>query len=45
MQEQAEADEDSSLQQRVLMSTGTVLGGAADVVGEENEIAGGISKN
>ncbi len=36
-----EADDDTSMQQRVLMSTGTVLGGVAEVVGEENEIAGG----
>ena len=41
VQDQIEADEDASLQQRVLMSTGTVLEGAADIVGEENEIAGG----
>ena len=41
VQDQLEADEDASLQQRVLMSTGTVLEGAADVIGEENEIAGG----
>ena len=40
-QEQIEADDDTSMQQRVLMSTGTVLGGVAEVVGEENEIAGG----
>lgn len=41
VQDQIEADEDASIQQRVLKSTGTVLGGVADVVGEENEIAGG----
>ena len=41
VQEQAEADGDMSLQQRVLMSTGTVLEGAGEIVGEENEIAGG----
>lgn len=41
VQDQLEADEDASLQQRVLKSTGTVLGGAAEVIGEENEIIGG----
>ncbi len=41
VQEQVEADEDTSIQQRVLMSTGTALGGAGDIIGEENEIAGG----
>ena len=41
VQDQVEADGDASIQQRVLKSTGTVLGGAADIIGEENEIAGG----
>ena len=41
VQEQAEADEDASLQQRLLMGTGTALEGVAEIVGEENEIAGG----
>lgn len=39
MQEQAEADEDSSLQQRMLMATGTTLEGVSDLV--DNEVASG----
>ncbi len=42
--EQLKADGDTSMEQRMLMSTGTVLGGVAKVVGEENEIAGGEVK-
>ena len=38
-QEQAEADEDTSLQQRLLMGAGTTLEGASEMT--DNEIASG----
>ena len=38
-QEQAEADEDASLQQRVLMGAGTTLEGASEMT--DNDIASG----
>ena len=40
-QEQCEAEDDVSIQQRLLMAGATSLDGAAEIVGEENEIAGG----
>ena len=40
-QEQAEADEDTSLQQRLLMGAGTTLEGASEMT--DNEIASGES--
>ena len=40
-QEQCEADDDMSVQQRLMMAGATTLDGAAEIVGEENEIAGG----
>ena len=40
-QEQAEADEDTSLQQRLLMGAGTTLEGASEMT--DNEIATGES--
>ena len=42
VKEQAEADDDVSMQQRLLMGAGTTLGGVAEIVGEENQIAGGM---
>ena len=39
VQEQAEADEDTSLQQRLLMGAGTTLEGASELT--DNEIASG----
>ena len=39
VQEQCEAEEGTSLQQRVLMATGTVLEGTSEMV--DNEIASG----
>ena len=39
VQEQAEADEDTSLQQRLLMGGGTALGGASEMT--NNDIASG----
>ena len=41
-EEQIKADDDTSVQQRLLLGTGTALGGVAEIVGEENEIAGGM---
>ena len=42
-QEQAEADEDTSFQQRVLMGAGTALEGASEMT--DNEIASGQLAN
>ena len=39
VQEQAEADEDTTLQQRLLMGAGTTLEGASEMT--DNEIASG----
>ncbi len=41
VQEQCEADDDLSIQQRIALAGATTLDGAAEIVGEENEIAGG----
>jgi len=41
-QEQLEADDDTSIQQRLMMGGATALEGAAEIVGAENEIAGGM---
>ena len=41
VKEQAEAEDGTSMQQRALKSTGTVVGGVGKVVGEDNKLAGG----
>ena len=41
VQEQCEADDDMSMQQRLMLAGASTLDGAAEIVGEENEIAGG----
>jgi len=41
-EEQIKADDDTSVQQRLLLGAGTTLGGVSEIVGEENEIAGGV---